>query len=102
MTVIPIYIFDSAKSELAEKLQQENDRLGFEKNKIEELQRESRYSLVDFFFNERQLTGFWLDIDRDDDTKTKDIIVYIGGVSFRTPFSQEKHMQLIELLNLNL
>ncbi len=73
MKTIPIYIYDSAKLS-------ENDSLGFEKNN-------KCCNLVDFHFDEMQLSGYWLDPDIDDDTKTQDIVFYIGGQSFKTPFT---------------
>ena len=101
MRVIQIYIYDTAKKQLADKLLQENEDLGFEKNKVSKADLQASYNLVDFFFDEKQLTGFWLDPGRDDDTKTVDIIIYIGGLSFRTPHSKQKVEQLTELLNIN-
>jgi hypothetical protein len=74
MKSVPIYIFDSAKIE-------ENESLGVKLN-------EEKCEIVDFIFNENHLSGFWIDTDIHDETHTKDIIFYLGGTTFRTPFSQ--------------
>lgn len=73
MKTIKIYTFDSAKLS-------ENEDLGFTKN-------DECCKLIDFHFDEKQLSGYWIDTDIDDDTKTKDIVFYIGGQSFKTPFN---------------
>lgn len=99
MITIPIYIFDSSKKDKVQKLIDENDTLGFEKNKIDKEDLITKYSIVDFHIDERQFQGFWVDPGRDDDTKTFDIVLYICGMAFRTPYSNETEAILVGLLN---
>jgi len=73
MFKVKIYIYDTAKAE-------ENDRLGFDKNKVP-------FVLTDFIFKAEKLTGYWVDIETNDDTKTRDIIFYVDGQCFRTPYN---------------
>lgn len=85
MKVIKIYIFDSAKLN-------ENDNLGFEKN-------HKCCNLVDLHFDEKQLAGYWIDPEFDDDTKTQDIIFYLCGQSFKTPLTLESETILRSCLS---
>ena len=78
--LVPIYIEDSAKAE-------ENLNLGFAKNK-------NCMELVDLHFRPERLSAFWVDPDMNDDTGTKDIILYIGDRAFRTPHSKETYEML--------
>ncbi len=75
MKTIKIYIQDNAKID-------ENDQLGFEKNK-------GIYKLVNFFFDETQLSGYWVDPDIDDKTGSQNINFYVAGISFQTPWTTE-------------
>lgn len=88
MKTIKIYIFDSAKLG-------ENEDLGFKKNN-------KVCNLIDFHFDETQLAGYWIDPDIDDDTKTQDIVFYLAGQSFKTPFKPESEALLKSCLNLGL
>jgi hypothetical protein len=88
MKSIKIYIFDSAKVN-------ENESLGFEKNG-------KCVQLVDFHFDETQLSGYWIDPDIDDDTNTQDINFYIAGQSFKTPYSNASELILRSCLNIGL
>ena len=88
MKSIPIYIYDTAIKEKIQELIDENESLGFEKNK--NIPKESvKYDLVKFWFDEDKLIGYWIDNSINDDTKTLDIIFYIGSTSFRTPYTDE-------------
>jgi hypothetical protein len=95
---VPIYIFDSAKKEAAEKLLRENEDLGFTKNKINENDLKAMYKLLDFVFDESAFVGFWLDPEKDDDTGTKDIVIYIGNFAFRTPYTDKTYNFLCNIL----
>lgn len=88
MRTIKIYIFDSAKLS-------ENDDLGFKKNN-------KVCNLIDLNFDETQLSGFWIDTDIDDDTKTQDIVFYLGGTSFKTPYTADSEALLRSCLKLGL
>jgi hypothetical protein len=84
MKSIPIYIWDTAPREKVQALIDENEALGFEKNKnIPKV--EDKMMLVDFNFDDKKFIGYWIDNDIHDDSHTRDIIFYIGGTSFRTP-----------------
>jgi hypothetical protein len=87
MKVIKIYIQDNEKVS-------ENDSLGFEKNKV--------YNLTDLYFDETQLSGYWVDPDIDSKMKTQNIIFYLGGTSFTTPLTLESETILRSCLNLGL
>lgn len=87
MKTIQIYIQDNEKVS-------ENDVLGFEKNKP--------YNLTDLHFDETQLSGYWIDPDIDSGSKTQNIIFYLGGTSFSTPFTPESELILRKCLNLSL
>ena len=80
MKTIKIYIQDSEKVS-------ENDNLGFEKN-------DKLFNLVDFHFDETQLSGYWIDPDIDSRMKTQNICFYLNGVSFTTPFNTESEVLL--------
>lgn len=55
--------------------------------------------LVDFFFNEKALTGYWLDPDENDKTVAfYDICFYLHGEYFRTPFSEATLSMFDEIL----
>lgn len=86
MKTIKIYIFDSAKLS-------ENDDLGFAKNDL-------CCNLIDFNFDETQLVGYWIDPDIDDDTKTRDIVFYLNGQSFKTPYNAVSEALLNSCLNM--
>jgi hypothetical protein len=79
---VPIYVWDSAPKEKLQELIDENERLGYIKNKIPKLVTDM--AIVDFYFSPSQFTGYWIDVSVNDDTHTMDIIFYIGGTSFRT------------------
>lgn len=96
---IQIYIVDTSVREKYLKLQEENETLGFEKNKIDSRDLDERWQLIDFLFDSNALYGFWVDPEKHDDTKTRDIIIYIGSTSFRTPYSQEKENILCNIIN---
>jgi hypothetical protein len=97
MKSIPIYIYDTAIKEKIQALMDENESLGFDKNKIPSTK--VKFILVDFFFNEEQFIGYWVDLDINDDSGTIDIVIYIGGSSFRTPYSEERQRFLNQLLS---
>jgi len=80
MKTIKIYIQDNAKID-------ENDQLGFEKNK-------GIYKLVNFYFNEVDLSGYWIDPDFDDRSGTQNINFYVSGISFQTPMTLESETTL--------
>lgn len=84
MKTIKIYIQDNDKVS-------ENDSLGFDKNKV--------YNIVDFHFDETQLSGYWIDPDIDSKMKTQNIIFYLGGTSFTTPLTLESELILRSCLN---
>jgi hypothetical protein len=88
MKIIKIYIQDNDKVS-------ENDSLGFEKN-------DKIFNLIDFHFDETQLSGYWIDPDNESRMKTKNIIFYLGGTSFTTPFTLESEAILRSCLNLGL
>jgi hypothetical protein len=76
------------KEKTQDKLIKENNLLGFEKNNIEKIDYNIAYKLTPFFVDENMITGFWCDPDIDSDTKTRDIVFYVMGTSFRTPNTQ--------------
>jgi hypothetical protein len=88
MKIIPIYICDSEKVS-------ENDDMGFEKNG-------NLYKLLDFNFDETQLSGYWIDPDVDSRMRTRNIIFYLNGISFCTPFTEKSESILKNCLNLTL
>jgi hypothetical protein len=75
MISIDIYIKDSEKIS-------ENEMMGYEKN-------DHIYSLVPFYFKEDHLSGYWEDVEIDTQMGTINIIFYVGGSSFCTPYSKE-------------
>jgi hypothetical protein len=99
MITIPIYIFDESKKSLTQIQLDENERLGYEKNKIDPKDLGVKMRLTDFFFAEKDFTGFWVDPDIHDDSKSKDIIFYIGTCCFRTPYTKEKILEFIRILD---
>lgn len=88
MKNIKIYIQDSDKVS-------ENEDLGFKKN-------DEPYSLTDLYFDETQLSGFWIDKEVDDRMGTLNIVFYLNGVSFCTPFNDNSLRELKECLNMGL
>lgn len=88
MKTIKVYIFDSEKVT-------ENEDLGFNKNN-------KCFHEVDFHFDETQMSGYWIDPEIDDDTCTQDIIFYVAGQPFITPFSPATEGLLRTCLNLGL
>jgi hypothetical protein len=88
MKTIKIYIQDNDKIG-------ENDDLGFDKNK-------GVYNLIDFYFDETQLLGYWVDPEIDTKMGTQNIIFYLGGTSFSTPLTLESEIILKSCLNLGL
>lgn len=100
MITIKIYIYDPKPKSIIQNLIDENDRLGFEKNKIDKTEEDRpKHQLVDFNFDERRVLGFWCDPDMDEDTGTFDLIFYIDGTAFRTPCNNEKIKIFTEILN---
>lgn len=98
MQSIPIYIYDTAVKEKIQALIDENESLGFEKNKNIPSPK-IKFILVDFFFDEDKFIGYWIDKDINDESGTVDIVIYIGGSSFRTPFSEERQRDINLILN---
>jgi hypothetical protein len=90
MILLQIYIFDTSKKEKIQKLLDENENLGFQKNKVNEEDLFIKHNLIDLYIDEKEIVAFWVDPDIDDDTKTRDIIFYTYGTSFRTPYTAEK------------
>ena len=97
MKSIPIYIYDTAIKEKIQLLIDENESLGFDKNKIPSVK--VKFVLVEFFFDEDKFIGYWVDTDINDDSGTVDIVIYIGGTSFRTPYTEERQRFLNQLLS---
>jgi len=85
MKSIKIYICDSEKVS-------ENDDLGFAKN-------DKLYNLTDLYFDETQLSGYWIDPDVDSKIGTQNIIFYLDGTSFITPLTLESETILRSCLN---
>jgi hypothetical protein len=88
MKTIKIYIFDSEKID-------ENESVGFRVNK-------DTVRLVDFHFDETQLSGYWIDPDVNDDTGNQDIIFYVGGETFKTKWNPQNEELLRGCLKLGL
>jgi hypothetical protein len=88
MKTIKVYICDNEKIS-------ENDSLGFDKN-------DKPYNLIDFHFDDTQLAGYWIDPDVDSRMKTQNIVFYLGGTSFTTPYTQESEAILRSCLNMGL
>ena len=88
MKTIKIYIQDNEKIG-------ENDNLGFDKNN-------NIYNLIDFHFDETQLSGYWIDHEIDTKMGTQNIIFYLGGTSFSTPLTLESETILRSCLNFGL
>ena len=85
MINILIYIFDSKKEE-------ENESLGFIKNDL-------KCELTEFHIDEKHLSGYWIDNEIHDQTKTLDIVFYLmGGESFRTPYKKETELLFNKIL----
>ena len=66
--IVPIYLVDKEQ-------QKQNDLLGLDK--------EARGKTVDFVFKDSMFSGYWIDNEDDDD----DIIFYVAGATYATPFS---------------
>lgn len=88
MKTIKIYIQNNEKID-------ENNSLGFEKNG-------GIYNLIDFYFDATQLSGYWIDPEVDTKMNTQNIIFYLGGTSFSTPWTPESEMILKSCLNIGL
>jgi hypothetical protein len=85
MKTILIYVVDNAKLE-------ENEKIGFEMNKV-------KPTLIPFSFNEKHFVGYWVDPDENDDTGAFDIIFYMGGDVFKTPYKKETEELFKSILN---
>lgn len=91
MILIDIYLFNSAVTDE----ERENEILGFEKNKISSAKKVKTETL---YLDENHIDAFWRDPDIDDDTGNNDIIIYINGSSFRTPFRDDLFDHLVKVL----
>jgi hypothetical protein len=80
---VDIYLIDYDKSD-------ENENLGIENKDIA--------TKTTFWFSDTALTGFYIDDNIDDYTKTQDIIFFLGGSSYRTPFNPETFCILTNIL----
>ena len=77
MFVIPIYLYDEDEEEELERLED----LGIESGELPgSKQAPLRTLYIDTYF---------IDPDKNKRTRTRDIVFYINGTSFRTPFSQK-------------
>lgn len=99
MITTQIYLFDDSKKKATQKLLDENELLGFEKHKVDLNDLNVKYKLTDYFFSEKDFNGFWIDPDKDDDYGIRDIIFYVGSVSFRTPNTKEKILEFIKIID---
>jgi len=77
MFIIPIYIFDSNEED---KIEWEKN-LGIDKDEQVEIKQAPLYTLY--------IDCYWIDPHVNSETKTKDIVFYVGGNSYRTPFTQK-------------
>jgi hypothetical protein len=65
--------------------------------KLEDLGIEQDDEFVDFYFNKNSLLGYWIVQPED----PLEIMVYIGGHKFITPFEIETITKLNKMLNKN-
>jgi len=72
--LIPIYIFDAEEEE-------QRERLALDEDKPLTIQQATLETIY--------ISSFWRDPNKNRNTGTKDIVFYIDGVSFRTPFSEK-------------
>ena len=78
------------------KLDAENERLKNLGVKVNEISVPMK--IVPFYINEKLLGGFWIDPDIHDDTKTMDIIFYVNGNNYRTPYTDDIKDFLVKVL----
>ena len=72
--LIPIYIFDSEETSKREKL-------GIDEDEPITIQQATLQTIY--------ISSFWRDPNKNRDTGSHDIVFYIDGVSFRTPYSEK-------------
>jgi hypothetical protein len=74
MFVIPIYLIDTD-------VEDEKERLGLNEDEPAELKQTAVHTIY--------VSSYWIDVDKNRHTGTKDIVFYIDGVPFRTPYTKQ-------------
>jgi hypothetical protein len=69
-----------------------------DKNESIGIESEDIATKTTFWFSDTALTGFYIDDNTDEYTKTQDIIFFCGGNSYRTPFNPETFQLLTSIL----
>lgn len=77
MFLIPIYIFDSTEEDEIER----KKNLGIDDDEPVEVKQATLHTLY--------VDCYWIDEEYNINTKTKDIVFYVGGNSYRTPYTQK-------------
>lgn len=77
MFVIPIYLLD---------LEEEDERDHMKDLGVES---EDPLTIKQTAFHTIFIDSYWIDPDKNRHTGIKDIVFYVNGISFRTPFSQK-------------
>jgi hypothetical protein len=72
--IIPIYLIDSEEEE-------EREKLGIDEDKPMTINQTTLETIY--------ISSFWRDPNKNRHTGTKDIVFYVDGVSFRTPYSEK-------------
>ena len=72
--IIPVYLFDSEEMD-------EREKLGLDEDKPLTVKQTTLETIY--------VSSFWRDPDVNHNTGTKDIVFYVDGVSFRTPYTEK-------------
>ena len=72
--IIPIYLIDSEEED-------ERERLGLDEDQPLTVNQTTLETIY--------ISSFWRDPNKNRHTGTKDIVFYVDGVSFRTPYTEE-------------
>lgn len=72
--VIPIYLIDSEEEDSRE-------RLGMDEDAPLNVKQSTLYTIY--------ISSYWIDPNENKHTKTVDIVFYVDGVSYRTPYTEQ-------------
>ena len=70
-----------------------------DKNEALGIKSDAAYQLTPLYFRKSELTCFWIDVEKNTETGSRDIFFSIGSVSYRTPYRKDLAEAFLDIIN---